>query len=168
MPFAYGARAALPNLSNMKFILAILSLSVGVLSHAQKKNKIHFIFPDSVEITINNYIEEKQERASKEKYSCFLWHDSSSIYRLTILPYKKNEKSVIANWIRSSSRVAVINKRRFPLLLDYDFSFGTSDPENIGQYGERDGYVKKMNLIAHAFTITFDNSKGKIISIEER
>ncbi|MDX1936280.1 MAG: hypothetical protein SFU21_04160 [Flavihumibacter sp.] len=133
-----------------------------------KKANINFVFPDSVEVTASEYVEKQKIKNPNTKYFCFLWYDSLSIYRLTILSYKRNEKTIVAKWIRSSNRYAVLNNEKLPLLLDYDFRFGTSDPENIGKYGERDGSVKKMNLIAHAFTVIFDNSTGRLLKIESQ
>lgn len=166
MLYEYGAIVALLNLNNMKILSLTVLLLIGFSLHAQEKANIYFIFPDSVEVIANCYIEKQKIKNPNTKYFCFLRHDSLSIYSLTILTFKKNEATAVARWVGSSNRYVVINKEKLPLLIDYDFRFGTSDPGKIGKYGKRDGNLKKMNLIAHAFTVIFDNSTGNLIKIE--
>jgi len=123
------------------FIIFLFSLSVY-----SQENKIVYIFPDSVEIAVNEYI--TQEREEKTSYYLVLSKDTADIYRLLVLRYDPLHNPT--HRANLSNRVAVINDKRLPLLFDYDELFGTVDTINIGRYGERDdGYVKRSISIYH-------------------
>ena len=61
--------------------------------------------------------------------------------------------------------ISLINQTYNPLLLDYDFSFSTTDLMHVGEFGHREGNIKKLHLIAHRYTTYFKMS-GSILKEE--
>jgi len=130
------------------FITFLFSLSVY-----SQENKIVYIFPDSVEIAVNEYI--TQERKEKTSYYLVLSKDTANVYKLMVSSYDPSYDST--HRANVSNRVAVINDKHLPLLFDYDERFGTLDAINIGRHGERDdGYVKRsITIYDWHYTIYF-------------
>ena len=67
----------------------------------------------------------------------------------------RSEKKNILKWVLQSNRYVIVNKKSYPLVLDYDLKFGSIDNNNIGNFGVRDGQVKKASLIIDGTTIYF-------------
>jgi len=140
------------------FITFLFSFSVY-----SQENKIVYIFPDSVEVAVNEYITQQRENTiasyylglskdttgadilipvPQEKISYYLRlsKDTANIYRLLVLSYDPSEPTHRASL---SNRVAIINDKRLPLSFGFDEFFGTPDTIKIGKYGERNGYVSR-------------------------
>jgi len=150
----------------MKSKILIITFLFSLSAYAQE-NKIVYVFPDSVEVAVYEYITQDSEYFIKERgeevcYYLVLSKDTADVYKMLVQryfpkSYKSNDRVNISN------RVAVINDKRLPLLFDYDELFGTVDVINMGKYGERqDGYVKRSITIRDwAYTIYFIGGYNK-------
>ena len=148
------------------------------LNTQQQEEKIVYVFPDSVEVAVYEYITQVSEyfikRGEEVCYYLVLEKDTANVYRLIVQrydpSYNPNHRANLSN------RVAVINDKRLPLLFDYDELFGTVDAINMGRYGVRnESYVKRSITIRDwAFTIYFiggynqGRNYGKILKKEGR
>lgn len=117
-------------------------------------NKITYILPDSVEVRIYNHLQKVLRTRNDNKYYFFLRKDTVGAYSLTIVPFKDNDQTQDKNWANCTNRYALVNGNLYPILLDYDFTFSTPD-QDVGSLGHRDGNIRKLNLLAHGYTIHF-------------
>jgi hypothetical protein len=124
--------------------------------------KITYFLPDSVEVHINNLLLRSLKLNNNKEYYFLLKEDTSRVYNLTVIPFDINIKTEVSNWVSATNRYALINGRLYPLLFDYDFTFSTPDPNNVGSFGHRDGNIRKLHLIAHSYTIYF-KTNGTIL-----
>ena len=124
--------------------------------------KIVYVFPDSVEVAVHEYITQKKWiRSYKPSYYLLLEKDTADVYRLVVLHYEPSYNPT--HRANRSNRVAVINDKRLPLIFDYDELFGTVDAVNIGKFGERnEGYVKRsITIYEWPYTIYFIGGYNK-------
>ena len=122
--------------------------------------------PDSVEILAAKRIQLVSNKSGNDKFYFLLGTETGNVYRLTIISYRENESTVTGSWVSSSNRFVNVDKMYYPVLTSFDFTFATTDPNNIGEYGNRDGYVRKVYLIAHDYSIVFNNGTGRIVRVE--
>lgn len=147
----------------MKFIFVIVFLLEGFYVMSQTGKKIIYVLPDSVEVLISEHINSDNKRNSN--FFCFL-QKRSEYNIVTIISYKRDRK-LLTDWVVNSNRYVIINNRYLPVLIDYDFEFGTIQPDSIGAFGSRDdGYVKRMKFIAHDYSITFKRD-GSVVKVEK-
>jgi hypothetical protein len=149
----------------MKKIIVVLILFVCChFSVVAQSHKILYILPDSVELRINRYILNTIQQ--EQKLYFLLKKDTLGIYNLTVIPFVPNDnRSDVSAWVKVTNRHILIDKESYPLLLDYDFTFSTSNPSDIGELGHREGNIRKMHLIAHRYTIYF-KMNGSILKEE--
>jgi putative transposon-encoded protein len=145
----------------MKIIIIVACILCCLEGRAQKK--ITYILPDSVEVRINSHILTK---SGVKSYYLLLKKDTSRTYNITVIPFDNSAKSEVNNWVNNTDRYALINGQLYPLLFDYDFAFSTPDPNNVGSFGHRDGSIRKLQLIAHRYTIYF-RTNGLILKEED-
>lgn len=132
--------------------------------YAQSK-RITYILPDSVEMRINRQIASFFRDNSVEDIFFLLKKDTLGFLSLTAIPYKLTDTSDVARWVGISNRYALVGEKYYRLLFDYDFSIGTPTPNDVGEYGHREGNVRRLHLIAHRYTIYF--KMDGVISKEE-
>lgn len=143
-----------------KSILILGIIPAFLLAYAQQE-KIVYIFPDNVEVAANKFITANGD-LKRTSYFLFLHQDTEGTFKLFIPTYKPSQESYLTHCVKSSNRVAVIDKKTYSLLFDYDYRFGTRDSVNIGKYGEREGYILRTTPIFEAYTIHF-RGDGTII-----
>jgi hypothetical protein len=148
----------------MKRIIIIVCILCHFVGYAQER-KITYILPDSVEVRINSHLLAKSSVKNDKSYYFLLKKDTSRTYNITIIPFDSSAKSEISNWVNNTNRYALVNGQLYPLLFDYDFTFSTPEPNNIGIFGHRDGNIRKLQLIAHRYTIYF-RTNGLILKEE--
>lgn len=149
----------------MKNIFIVVFILYHFTGYTQER-KITYILPDSVEIRINKHIVTRSSLDNKVDYYFLLREDTPKVYNLTIIPFEVKDKTEVSSWINATNRYALINGRLYPLLFDYDFTFSTPDPNNVGSFGHRDGNIRKLHLIAHRYTIFF-KTNGSILKEED-
>lgn len=130
-------------------------------STAQRKNQIQFILPDSVEVFLNDYINKVQDGKSQ----FYFLFQKDTAFSITVGRYTKKEKKNILKWIPQSNRYVVVNTKNYPVIFDYDLKFAAVDPNNIGEFGRREGNIKRAHPLLHGITVFF-NGSGDIIRTE--
>lgn len=125
-------------------------------AYSQESEKILYIFPDSVELRLNEYI----KRQNKKEHITYLTlsKKDEGRYYLYVTFYAKQHAHNIIFWVKSTNRYAVVGQEKYPLLFDYDYDFSTKDILNIGEYGKRDGQILKTRSIHDGFHIEFDKN----------
>lgn len=146
------------------FILSILFILCQFTVNAQSQ-KISYVFPDSVELRLNKYISNYNKKKPNKELYFLIKKDTSGVYNLTVIPISSGSDSIVVSWLKSTNRYALIDKESYPVVFDYDFALGTPTINDIGSIGQREGNVKRMELIAHRFTIYF-RMNGKILKEE--
>jgi len=145
----------------MKNILLIAFLIIGIKGYSQ--SKMLYIVPDSVEVVLERKIVILKERSRNTFFYFLLSKDSTNTYSLSLFPAKNKEEAVIGNKkLIRTNKALLINNTQYPLLLDYDFIFGTDKENQVGELGYREGNVVRSTVLFHGFTIYF-NREGKII-----
>jgi hypothetical protein len=137
----------------MRNIFIVILILCHFLGHAQGR-KIMYIFPDSVEVRIYNHMQKELKAKQDNKHYFFLRQDTIGLYSLTIVPFKDSDQTQILSWVNGTNRYALVNDTSYPILLDYDFRFSTPDLRT-GDFGHRDGNIRKLHLLAHGYTIYF-------------
>lgn len=144
-----------------KFLLILIS-AIPYMVSAQKNNTIKYYFPDTVEVIINDFIKLQQPLNKKQGLYLQLEKDTG-VYKLLLV--KTDFTSRNSWWIRSTTRVAVVNKHLIPLIFDYDEAFSTGTINVVGSFGKRDGEIRKAKMIYHVPAIYF-NEYGQVIKTE--
>lgn len=72
----------------MKAILVSILLLLSVSAYAQSE-KIVYILPDSVEVTLKKQIDKIRQSNPRASFSCLLWRESNSLSSISLL---KNEE----------------------------------------------------------------------------
>lgn len=132
-----------------------------MVATAQKNNQIRYILPDQVEVLLDSCI----NKLKKSETQFYFLLKKDSLYSITIGRYNNKEAKNILKWVKQSNRYIVINAKIYPLIFDHDLKFAAVDNNNIGEFGKREGNIKRANLILHSITIFF-KSDGNIIKIE--
>lgn len=128
----------------MFFILLVLFVNKNACAQ-----EILYVLPDKV------------EKAWQKVYLTL--NNSDDGYSITVSNYLDNENKVPIEWIRRTTRYALVNESKYPILLDTDYMFGAPDPKAIGMFGKREGWVRRVLVINEGFVIKF-NKKGEIIN----
>lgn len=145
-----------------KYITILIILFQAMTSVAQKTNQIRYVLPDDVEIFLDSCI---KKSTNKETQFYFLLNkEKDTVYNITIGRYSKKEKKNILKWIKQSNRCIVVNEKMYPLIFDYDLKFAAVD-NNIGEFGSREGNIKRASLMLHGVTVYF-KSDGSILKTE--
>jgi len=126
---------------------------------AQKNDQIKYVLPDNVETFIDSSI-----RARKASSAFYFLLNKDSVYSISIGSYNKKDEKNILKWVKQTNRFLIVNKKVYPLIFDYDLKFATVD-SNIGEFGKREGNIKRVSLMLHGLTIFF-KSDGTIIKTE--
>lgn len=141
------------------FILVLFSLKLT----GQATDTIKYVLFDSVEMALAEYIENYDKSVNYDiNYYLLLARDLEN-YKLSIMPFKNNN-DIKAIWVDKTNRFILIKKKYYPLIFDYDMSFGLID-ESCGDYTNRDGNIKRAYIGGDYFSI-FYNKKGCIIKQE--
>lgn len=136
---------------HFSLFLFLFMLSSGCL--AQKKIKeIFYFFPDSVEVKVHNYI---LSYPTGHKVYFYLTSTGKDTFDLYSCGYNKTEKKYVSKWIFASSRKAFINGKKYPLLIDYDYRFGTTNVSEIGVFGDRADKLRRTFSAYHCFHVKF-------------
>lgn len=146
----------------MKICISLIVFICGFFPKISKSQNISYILPDSVELKIKRHISGLKSGYDASIYF-LLEKDSSDIYSLTVVPFSRDDKeSPVLQWVKETTRSILVDTTRYPLLLDYDFKFGTPTPDEVGEIGHREGNVKKIQLIAHRYTVHF-KMNGRVV-----
>ncbi|NHA06453.1 hypothetical protein G7092_21775 [Mucilaginibacter sp. HC2] len=149
----------------MKKSILIIFLLVGFRGNAQS-SKILYIIPDSVEVSIENQIIKLSP--DRNAFIFFLLtKNNEGIYSLSLFYDKRMQKDKLMNKaLKLTNRVLLIDEVKYPLILDYDFAFGTPKENQTGTFGNREGNIVRSNVLFHGYTIFF-NKLGKIIKVSD-
>lgn len=122
---------------------------------AQEMDSILYILPDKIEVKLDSLI------AERKKYN------EISSFRLNRL--NENEFQIIPRSKRkdgnsdfSTNRFVLIKNTKYPVTFDYDEIFSTVDPCNTGEFGNREGYIRKVLTIFEGYSLIFDRA-GNVI-----
>ncbi len=129
--------------------------------YSQRQESIIYVIPDSVEILASEYIEKHNE------YCYFVMYNNGENYELFIVSGDDYQDKSYSAFITNSNRKVVIDDKEYPMLFEYDFDFSTIDKLNIGEFGKRDGMIKRVQAIYHGYSIKFDRS-GKLIDSTDK
>lgn len=140
-----------------KFLFFVLLLGMTSNARSQNSEKILYMLPDDVEIQVNDYVT-RMNNQKKYLFYFVLNKKPDATYRLNSVHYVNKRKKDIIYWVKSTNRYLVVNKKIFPLLLDYDYVFSTRKPSKIGNFGEREGQILKTMPIHEGFFIDFDKN----------
>lgn len=134
------------------FILVFIYCTIQLYS--QGRDSIIYIFSDKIEQKLYEKIEENNSRGYFE-FEFYLRTEGENRFRLTYT----HAKSLSDNyWIVNTNRFILINKSKYPLYFDYDSMFSTSKPNEIGEYGHREGTIMKSIPIYDGYSIVFDKN----------
>ncbi len=108
-------------------------------------DRIIYVFPDSVEIGVNQYFLQVQEYRPNVNFNHFCGYldrgESVDIYKLVIFEYKNEQTpkdDKVVRRVDKSNRYFVVNNRFIPLVFESDFDFGSVGPiSNTGEMGDR-------------------------------
>lgn len=156
------------NISNMRkqFLLAFL-IFICFRSVAQNTDSIVYVLHfDSVETKIDQHLSALEKRDVEIMFWGYLGRCDAG-FKLVIcntISDNDSEDSFLHQLRKNTNRFLLIDKRKIPLILDYDSVFSTPKITSIGSLGQRDGNVLRNRFILDCFTIVFDEY-GKIIQI---
>jgi hypothetical protein len=137
---------------------------MGIKGYSQS-SKIVYIIPDSVEVAIEKQIVHLKVGSKNTLVYFLLEKDNEGTYSLSLFCDEKKQREGLAGKIsKLTNRVILINKNKYPLMLDYDFIFGTPKEKQVGSFGSREGNIVRSTVLFHGYTIYF-NKRGKIIKI---
>ncbi|WP_126972911.1 hypothetical protein [Gynurincola endophyticus] len=145
-----------------KILITVFLFLYTDIANAQKGKFIKYYFPDSIEILINTHLSSKNQR-SDIKNICLKLDSEDDLYRLIIIE-NIDVKSSTFYWKKRTNRFAVINSNLIPLIFDLDEKFSAPFPQTFGNYGKREGEIRKVSIIYHGPIIYF-NSYGEIIKV---
>ncbi len=135
-------------------------IGCGITSNAVAQ-EILYVFPETVEKILDQHLSKYKLNEDKERVYLTL-DRNAEIYTLTISTYFVDRDDDLTRWIKGSNRMGLVNTKKFPLLFDIDFDFGTPDTKVVGNFGEREGQVRRMRVLLHGFYVKF-NKSGKIL-----
>ena len=141
-------------------ITFVLVLLCSISIYSQEKDSIIYIFPDKVEMKLYERI--KETPSSKNyNFEFFLENIDKDTFRLVLSEYNVLTPYY---WTNNTNRFILINDTKYPLTLDYDSMFGTSKPNEVGEFGERDeGFVLRTLFIYEGYSIKFTKT-GRYVS----
>jgi hypothetical protein len=136
---------------------------LGIYANAQSADILYYL-PDSVEIKVNEYTA-KQKMGTK--FYCMLRFVGADTFNISVCQYNEKDKKYLERWIFVSNRKVIVNKFKYPLVLDYDYKFSTINSSRVGVYGDRADKIVRIFPITHCFNLTFTKyyilSNGKPI-----
>lgn len=143
----------------MKKCISIILTFFALSGFAQSApdNKILYVFPDDVEVAIDQYIESLPNKEGLQ-FVFTLYKNGDGTYEIYVNSCSTDDKNTIPYWHQITNRYAVINKGLYPLLFDYDYDFGAPKPSEIGTYGQREGQVLRIISCNDGFHLTFSKS----------
>ncbi len=140
------------------FLIVLVFMAIaGRTAPTNCNDKILYIFPDDVEIAINDYIEKYADKESLQ-FVLTLYKDEAGTYKVYVNSYRTDSGNSKHCWEQATNRFAVVNNNEYPLLFDYDYDFSTTKPSEIGEYGQREGQVLKIMSINDGFYVKFSKS----------
>jgi len=116
--------------------------------------EILYVFPDSVEKILEQHLSEYRLNSKKERVYLDLVREGE-FYRLTVGTYFVDRDDDLTRWIKASNRVGLVHVKKYPLLIDVDFDFGTAEVNDLGTFGKREGLVKRIRGLMHGFSVKF-------------
>ena len=126
-----------------RFLYVIIFLLSGVFAYANS-DEIIYVLPDSLG---NRVVDQINTYNEKDNLLIYLFHREDKIC-LLISPYKRNDTSPLYYYASRTNRFLLAGENTYPILLDYDFRYGTTTPlEKIGKSGEREGCIKRTAII---------------------
>lgn len=140
----------------MFFLLLVLFVNKNACAQ-----EILYVLPDKVEKALDKHISAMLKNKGQKVYLTL--NNSDDGYSITVSNYLDNENKVPIEWIKCTTRYALVNESKYPILLDTDYMFGVPDPKAIGMFGKREGWVRRVLVINEGFVIKF-NKKGEIIN----
>jgi len=135
----------------MKLFINLFLLISIVSCKAQQKGDVTYLLPDDVEVELNTHL------SKSSGFNYMVLFDSEDYYELFVINDNEYAERPYGSFITATNRNILVNDKSYPLLLDYDFNFSTTDTVNIGEFGKRDGMVKKVQPIFHGYSIKFTN-----------
>lgn len=132
------------------FLLCCL-LFLGIYVNAQSTDILYYL-PDSVEMKVYDYTSKQR---SNTKFYCMLSSAGKDTFSVSVCQYYEKDKKNMEGWIFMTKRKVVIKKYKYPLLLDYDYTFSTIDSSKVGVYGDRANKLVRLLPIAHCFNVKF-------------
>lgn len=139
----------------MKIVFVIIAIVLMNNVYSQEHKEILYILPDNVETTLNKYLERTIKKQESHVYFV-LNRMSKDKYKINVAFYSPENEKQLIYWIRVTNRYVVVNKDKYPLLLDYDYEFSTKKPHCIGKYGEREGGILKTMPIYEGYSVLFN------------
>ncbi len=136
-------------------ILAFFALSG--FAQSAPDNKILYVFPDDVEVAIDQYIESFPNKKDLQ-FILTLYKNEDGTYEIYVNSCSIDNKNITPYWQQVTNRYAVINKGLYPLLFDYDYDFGAPKPSEIGTCGQREGQILRIASCNDGFHLTFSKS----------
>ncbi len=119
------------------------------------ENRILYVFPDEVEVALNDYIKNLKKINKDFQFNLILYKEADGNYRVFVSYYEPSKRSltysVLVDWPECSDRRVIINDEEYPLVFDHDYDFGTPDPLNISEFGKRDETILRVMLICDGF-----------------
>lgn len=144
----------------MKISISIILVFFALSGFAQSMpdNKILYVFPDDVEVAIDQYIGSLSNKEDLQ-FVLTLYKNEDGTYEIYVNSCSTdNENATPYYWQQITNRYAVINRELYPLLFDYDYDFGAPTPSEIGTYGQRAGQVLRIISCNDGFHLTFSKS----------
>lgn len=138
---------------SMSIILTFFVLSG--FSQPMPDNKILYVFPDDVEVALDQHIESLPNKEDLQ-FVLTLCKNVDGTYEIYVNSHSTDDG--IVYWERVTNRYAVINDKVYPLLFDYDYDFGAPKPSDIGTYGRREGQVQRIITCNDGFHLTFSRT----------
>jgi len=138
------------------FILFISLYSANIFS--QVKDSIIYILPDRVEQKLYEQVK-NIDPDGNFNFEFYLESKDKGKFRITFT-YKDQLNNY---WTNNTNRFVLINKKKYPLIFDYDSLFSTSKPKELGEYGHREGSILRSLFIYEGYNLTFDKTGEYIL-----
>lgn len=147
-----------------KYIIIFL---VGLTFRSYSQSGIKYFVPDTVEILLEKQVRSFKNNIKDEKVYFLLGKENDNTYHLSLIRDKSNQiDNMIAKLLKSNNRCIVIDQEQYPLIFDYDFTFGTPKETQIGEFGQREGNMVRSNMLFHGYSIYF-NMKGQVLKVSK-
>lgn len=137
----------------------VLLCAFFLIINESSAQRILYIFPDQVEKALGDYFNSLANNRSKY---CLTLYKDDGIYTIYVTSFTKSSRKDFLVWVKATTRVALINKNKYPVLLQEDYVFGTPDTSKVGEYGNREGRIKRLAVINEGYSVKFTKT-GQII-----
>jgi hypothetical protein len=140
----------------MKRLLFLLLLGI-VCSRGVSQNvtPIYYVFPDEVEIALDRFIQKINAKKS-HSFHMRLSRITDEKYRLDVNVSSDAKINGLPYLIAATNRYLLVNGKGYPLSFDYDEIFSTPKPNEIGEFGKREGFVMRNRVIHEGFYLIFN------------